>query len=84
MPKKLGIGTYSENFQGSDYSDEEWAFIQAMAAYQKRWRRRFPSYREVLFVARCLGYRKVAKPIPVELTPNAAEAELIRAAKPAS
>ena len=84
MPKKLGIGTYSENFQGSTYSDEEWAFIQAMAVYQKRWRRRFPSYREVLFVARCLGYRKVAPAIPVELTPNDAEAELERGAKPAS
>jgi hypothetical protein len=72
MPKQLGVGTYSENFQGGNYSDDEWEFIRAMAAYQKRWRRRFPSYREVLFVARCLGYRKVAAPIAVDLPPAAA------------
>ncbi|MBY0513950.1 MAG: hypothetical protein K2P78_08575 [Gemmataceae bacterium] len=83
MPKKLGIGTYSENFQGGDYTDDEWEFIRAVADYQKRWRRRFPSYREVLFVARCLGYRKVAAAVPVDLTPTAAEAELLRATKPA-
>lgn len=83
MPRQLGFSTYSENFQGSDYTPEEWEFIQAMATYQKRWQRRYPSYREVLFVAHCLGYRKVAQAIPVDLTPTAAEAELLQAAKPA-
>ena len=41
-------------------------FMLAMAAYQKRARRRFPTWREVLHVARCLGYRKVADPVPVD------------------
>ena len=38
-------------------------FLLAMLAYQKRFRRRYPTWREVLHVARCLGYRKVAEPI---------------------
>ena len=80
MPKKIGVGTYSEMFQGCDYSAEEWDFIRAMAAYQKRWRRRYPSYREVLYVLKSLGYRKVAAPVPFEeMLP--AELELLRAAK---
>ena len=83
MPKKIGVGTYSETLQGGDYSDEEWDFIKAMAAYQKRWRRRYPSYREVLFVLKCLGYRKVAAPVAGE-EPTAGEVELVKAAQPQS
>jgi len=80
MPKKIGASTYSEAFQGSDYSDAEWEFIKAMAAYQKRWRRRYPSWREVLFVLKCLGYRKVAEPVAVEKS-MPGEEELLKAAK---
>lgn len=80
MPKKIGVGTYSENFQGSDYSTEEWEFIRAVAAYQTRWRRRYPSWREVLFVLKCLGYRKVAAPQPFE-DPLPGEVDLLKAAK---
>ena len=80
MPRKIGASTYSENFQGSNYTDDEFEFLKAIAAYQKRWRRRYPSWREVLFVMRCLGYRKVAAPQPFE-DPLPGELELLKAAK---
>jgi hypothetical protein len=45
-----------------------------MAAYQKRFRRRYPTWREVLHILRCLGYRKVAESVPVDqLLPSSAE-----------
>ena len=69
MPRILGASSYSENFQGSKITDEEWAFMKAMEAYQRRWRRRYPSWREVLYVLDCLGYRKVADAVPVDITP---------------
>ena len=69
MPRILGASSYSENFQGSKITDEEWAFMKAMEAYQRRWRRRYPSWREVLYVLDCLGYRKVAPAVPVDDTP---------------
>ena len=47
---------------GSDYSDEERAFLVAVERYKRRHRRPFPTWREVLHVAHCLGYRKVAEP----------------------
>lgn len=82
MPRVVGASSYSELFPGSDITDEEWAFMKAMAAYQKRWGRRYPSWREVLFVLHCLGYRKVAAAVPADGTPpTAAEAALGRAAK---
>ena len=81
MPRKIGVSTYSQTFNGGDYTDEEWAFIQAIAAYQKRWRRRYPSWREVLFIVKCLGYRKVAAPQPFE-DPLPGEIDLLNAAKP--
>ena len=82
MPRVVGASSYSELFPGSDITDEEWAFMKAMAAYQKRWTRRYPSWREVLFVLHCLGYRKVTAAVPADSTPpTAAEAALGRAAK---
>ncbi len=60
IPKKIGASTYSEMFAGSDYSDAEWEFIQAIMEYQKRWKRRYPTWREVLHVLHTLGYRKIA------------------------
>ena len=51
-----------ENFPGSDYSDEERAFLVAMERYKRRNGRPFPTCREVLYVLRSLGYRKVAEP----------------------
>lgn len=81
MPRKIGASTFSENFQGSDYSAEEWAFIQAIAAYQTRWNRRYPCWREILHVLKCLGYRKVAGAVPIDPDPTASEAKLVHAAK---
>ena len=43
MPRVLGASSYSENFHGSNISDDEWQFMKAMEAYQRRWRRRYPS-----------------------------------------
>jgi len=53
---------YSLGLDGSEITPDEAEFLLAMAAYQKRFRRRYPTWREVLHVARCLGYRKVAPP----------------------
>jgi hypothetical protein len=52
---------------GSDYTDEERAFLVAIERYKRRHRRPFPTWREVLHVAHCLGYRRVAElrpPVP--------------------
>ena len=57
---------YSLHFDGSETTAEELRFLLAMHAYQKRFRRRYPTWREVLFVARSLGYRKVAPAVPVD------------------
>jgi hypothetical protein len=69
MPRIIGASVYSENFQGGDITDDEWAFLKAIEAYQRRWRRRYPSWREVLYVLHCLGYRKVAEPTPADANP---------------
>ena len=69
MPRVLGASSYSENFHGSNISDDEWQFMKAMEAYQRRWRRRYPSWREVLFVLHCLGYRKTEAAVPVDASP---------------
>ena len=45
---------------GSEITGDTLEFVLAVYAYQKRYRRRFPSWSEVLHVARSLGYRKVA------------------------
>ncbi|HEY2908960.1 MAG TPA: hypothetical protein VGI99_01875 [Gemmataceae bacterium] len=82
MPKILGASSYTENFHGCKITDEEWAFMKAMEAYQRRWRRRYPSWREVLFVLECLGYRKVADAVPVaEAPPTPAELEFAATAR---
>jgi hypothetical protein len=81
MPPKIGFSSYSENFPGSAITDEEWAFMKAVAAYQRRWGRRYPSWREVLHVLLCLGYRKVAAPRPF-IDPLPGEVELAAAVKP--
>ena len=67
MFRPSGFTAYSLEFDGSQTSPEELHFLLAMHAYQKRFRRRYPTWREVLYVARCLGYRKVA---PSEFAPE--------------
>ncbi len=44
---------------GADYTDDETEFILAMEEFMTRNRRRFPTFTEVLAVAKSLGYRKV-------------------------
>lgn len=41
-----------------DYTPDEVEFQRAIEAYKKARRRPFPSWSEVLWVARTLGYRK--------------------------
>jgi hypothetical protein len=65
MPRRNGLAAFQENLPGSDYTAEEWEFIRAVAEYQKRFRRRYPTWREVLHIARCLGYRRVARRVEV-------------------
>ena len=57
--------SYSLYFDGSDMTDDETEFLLAVAAYQKRFDRRYPTWREVLTILRCLGYRKAAEPVPI-------------------
>ena len=65
MPPIRGFSVYAENFQGADFTADEWEFVAAVAAYQKRWGRRYPSWREAFHILRALGYRKVAPPTPL-------------------
>lgn len=44
---------------GGDYSEEEVAFGAAMEAWKETHHNRFPTCRDVLAVARALGYRRV-------------------------
>lgn len=63
MPKRIGFSQYEENFPGSNITLEEMEFLQAIERYQRKHRRRYPSWREVLGVLRSLGYRKSAEPV---------------------
>jgi hypothetical protein len=60
-PPRLNAGPDTA-LPGSDYTDEERAFLMAVEGYKRRHRRPFPTWREVLHLAHCLGYRKVAEP----------------------
>jgi len=62
MPRSPGYTSYSAYLDGSEMTPEEVEFLLAMHAFQRRTGRRYPTWREVLYVARCLGYRKVAEP----------------------
>ncbi len=44
-----------------DYTAEEFEFIRAMEAYMQRNRVRFPSFTQVLAVAKSLGYRRTVE-----------------------
>jgi hypothetical protein len=57
--------SYSLYFDGAHMTADQTEFLLAMAAYQKRFRRRFPTWLEALHVLHCLGYRKVAEPEPL-------------------
>lgn len=59
MSRKHGFGSFEENHPGSDYTADECEFLRAIEAYQRKYGRRYPSWREVLAVLKSLGYRKV-------------------------
>ncbi|VTU00678.1 Marine sediment metagenome DNA, contig: S01H1_S24652 OS=marine sediment metagenome GN=S01H1_60202 PE=4 SV=1 [Gemmataceae bacterium] len=65
MPRKPGYTSYSQALDGSEMSADELEFLLAVAAFQRRTGRRYPTWREVLHVAHCLGYRKIAEPTPI-------------------
>jgi hypothetical protein len=48
----------SYEYPGSELTDETWEFVRAMEAYQRRYKRRYPLWSEVLYVLRTLGYAK--------------------------
>ena len=48
----------SNEFPGSELTGDVLEFITAMHAYQRRYRRRYPTWSEALFVLRTLGYAK--------------------------
>lgn len=57
--RKLRIHASSEEFPGSDYSDEERRFLIAMDRYRRERHRLYPTWREVLHVVHELGYRRI-------------------------
>jgi hypothetical protein len=61
MPRKPGYTSYSPAVDGSEMHPNELEFLLAIEAFQRRTGRRYPTWREVLHVAHCLGYRKIAE-----------------------
>jgi hypothetical protein len=59
LPKSRGL---DENHPGSDITFDESQFAAACNAYGRRYGVKFLSCREILHVAKLLGYRLVAKP----------------------
>lgn len=49
----------TENFPGANLARDECEFALAVENYRQKFRRRFPTFAEILYVAKCLGYRKV-------------------------
>ena len=47
---------------GSDYRDDEIKFMMAVEKYKREKNRPFPTWTEILEIARSLGYRLVAPP----------------------
>lgn len=64
MQRRTDHYRYEGNHPGSELSDAECEFLQAMERYQRRHQRRYPTWSEVLLVIESLGYRKVADPEP--------------------
>ncbi len=57
--------SYSLHYDGAHMTADQTEFLLAVAAYQKRFRRRFPTWLEAMHILHCLGYRKVAEPEPL-------------------
>ena len=65
MPNEFE-SSYHENFPGHDITTEEFVFLKAMERYQRIHKRRYPTWREVLFVLKSLGYRKIHRAEAIE------------------
>ena len=51
-------------------NDEQFEFIKAIEEYKKVNKRPFPTFTEVLEIAKALGYRKVADPTSLNQKTN--------------
>ena len=51
-------------------TDEQFQFIKAIEQYKRVNRRPFPSFTEILEIAKALGYRKVAEATPLKPPPG--------------
>jgi hypothetical protein len=49
---------------GADYTEEEVEFLKVMDRYIRRVGRKFPTFVEVLRVAKAVGYAKTTPPLP--------------------
>ena len=58
MPKRLIPIVVAHEHPGSELTPDEVEFGLAMEAYQRRYHRRYPSWSEVLYVLRQLGYHR--------------------------
>ncbi len=48
-----------------EMNDEQFEFLMAINEYKKANKTPFPSFTEILEIAKALGYRKVAEPVPL-------------------
>jgi len=48
-----------------EMNDEQFDFLMAINEYKKANKVPFPSFTEILEIAKALGYRKVAEPVPL-------------------
>jgi len=53
-----GRSQFQEMYPGADITPDELEFLMAMERFQRKYHRRYPTWREILFVLRSLGYRK--------------------------
>jgi hypothetical protein len=72
MAVKPSADSIAETFPGADITAEEWVFIQAITAYQRRHRKKFLAWSEVLQVVHSLGYRRISLTEPNESCPSSA------------
>lgn len=61
---KKSTRTLGANFDGSEYTAEEVQFLKAMADFMKANNVRYPTFTDVLRVAKSLGYRRVEDESP--------------------
>ncbi len=73
MKRKTGRSRYLENYPGADMTPDEWEFLKAMERFQRENHRRYPTFREVLFVLESLGYRKAKPETPPPVPPRPEE-----------